>query len=219
MKRALLLSLSCLILSCQGSKPESPAPSASAVSNAAAYPDKPAQPPAVPSVAGLTGAGLTVAAEKPSVDAVASALSGAAPPSGAAGKPGVNAAQGATSVVSGPVAKGEGFQVHLEAQDSYAVGTPSSVKVVLKATPPFHCNDKYPYKFTPSAGPGLTFKEPVARGMNIAPGESTMDIGFTASQAGSLTVGGELSFSVCTEDRCLVEKQVITVTVNVKGAS
>jgi hypothetical protein len=148
----------------------------------------------------------------PSVSAGASAASAAG--SVASGGSGAGAA-----TVSGPAAQGEGFDVHLEAQGPFEVGKAASVKVVLKATSPFHCNEKYPYKFTPTPGANLQFNEAVARGMNITPTEATMNVGFTATQAGNLTLAGELSFSVCTDDRCLVEKQALTVPLMVKGAS
>jgi hypothetical protein len=153
-----------------------------------------------------------------SAAALASAL-GATPPSSAANSAGPGTGTAASPGISGPVVAGEGFAVHLEAQGAPTLGKASSVKVVLNAKAPFHCNDKYPYKFTPTANPSLTFSEAVARGMNIAPTEATMDVSFTPTQAGALTVSGELSFSVCTDDRCLVEKQALSVVVNVKGAS
>lgn len=213
-----------LCLSCQSQE--------SAVANSA-----PANPPAISAKPAETSKSAAAPADNavaaqasargPSAEAVASALVGS-PSVAAAGtasagtqpaSASVPAAAAEGSPVKGAVSTGEGFAVHLEAQGSYTVGKPSSVTVVLKAAAPFHCNDKYPYKFTPTPSAGLTFKEAVARGMNIAPSEATMDVGFTSTQAGKLTLTGELSFSVCTDDRCLVEKQPLSVTVNVKDAS
>jgi hypothetical protein len=231
---AALLSLHC--------KSQEPADSKGASANPVALEPAAAEPAGGASgrpVGATKGASDPAAgAQGPSADTVASALMGTgaigtgagavgagAPSAASAGTGASNgasngtAAAGTGATVKGAVSTGEGFAVHLEALGSYTVGTPSSVKVVLKATSPFHCNDKYPYKFTPTPGAGLTFKEAVARGMNIAPNEATMDVGFTSTQAGKLNLSGELSFSVCTEDRCLVEKQPLSVTLNVKDAS
>jgi hypothetical protein len=211
-----------LCLSCQS---QESAEAKNAPANAPVVSVKPAETPKSAAAPADNAVAAQASARGPSAEAVASALVGSPPAAGTASagtQPASASAPAAAaegSTVKGSVSTGEGFAVHLEAQGSYTVGKPSSVTVVLKAAAPFHCNDKYPYKFTPTPSAGLTFKEAVARGMNIAPSEATMDVGFTSTQAGKLTLSGELSFSVCTEDRCLVEKQPLSVTVNVKDAS
>jgi hypothetical protein len=132
--------------------------------------------------------------------------------------PAVEAASTAAAA-TGPVVQGEGFAAHLQASGSYQVGKPAEVQVVLQAQAPFHCNDKYPYKFTPAPNAAATYSEAIVRKINITPARSTMAITFTPSQAGKLAVSGELSFSVCTDDKCLVEKQTLSIEVDVKGAS
>jgi hypothetical protein len=129
----------------------------------------------------------------------------------------VGAALGA-SAVQGPAVSGEGFKVYLEAQPSYVAGKPAHVRVVLLATAPFHCNDKYPYKFTTTASDGIEFAEPVVRNANVGTERATLDVPFTPKRAGKLTLNGELSFSVCTDDKCLIEKQALSVPVQVSGS-
>lgn len=118
---------------------------------------------------------------------------------------------------AGPAVKGEGFVAHLETRGDYHVGKPATVQAVLLAQQPFHCNDKYPYKFTGAPAANVTFKEAVVRKMSIGAERSTMDIEFTPTQAGKVTLSGELAFSVCTDDKCLVEKQTLSVVVDVKS--
>jgi hypothetical protein len=124
-----------------------------------------------------------------------------------------------TQASKGPAVSGEGFSAHLQATGTFEVGKASSVQVVLDAAPPFHCNDKYPYKFTLTKTPGLTFPADVVRDMKIGESQSTMTVPFTPDQPGAKTLTGELAFSVCTDDKCLIEKQQLSVTIDIKGAS
>jgi hypothetical protein len=43
-----------------------------------------------------------------------------------------------------------------------------------------------------------------------------MSVPFLASQPGNATIAGELSFSICTEERCVIEKQRLAVTIDVQ---
>lgn len=124
----------------------------------------------------------------------------------------------APSTRRGAAAKGEGFTVFLEGQSSHKLNQPSSVKLVLVADAPFKCNEQYPYRFTAASNAGVQYKEPVVRAMNIDKQMSTMTIPFTPSAAGSQTVSGELAFSVCTEDKCLIEKETVSLVIDVSGS-
>jgi hypothetical protein len=54
--------------------------------------------------------------------------------------------------------------------------------------------------------------------MNVDKQRSTMSVPFTPTQAGSHTLSGELAFSVCTDDKCLIEKQTLSFPVDVSGS-
>lgn len=98
----------------------------------------------------------------------------------------------------------------------YEVGKPGALTAVLTAQGEYHCNDKYPYKFTlDPAPPGVSFPSTVVKGMNITEKRSTMSIPFSASEKGAKTISGTLAFSVCNADRCLIEKQKLSITINV----
>jgi hypothetical protein len=115
------------------------------------------------------------------------------------------------------VASGESYEASLETSGDYAVGAPSAVLLSLSAKPPFKCNAQYPYKFIPDAPPsGVSYPSPVARGMQVDGKHASMSVPFTASHAGSYLVGGVLSFSTCTAERCLVDKARLSVLVDVR---
>lgn len=118
----------------------------------------------------------------------------------------------------GPSVTGEGFEAFM-AVPEVAAGKSATARVVLDAVAPFHCNDKYPYKFTIEPTPGVTYPSTTLKDMQIGERRSTMAVPFTVNEPGKKTLTGELSFSVCTDDKCLIEKQKLTVTVDVEGAS
>lgn len=116
--------------------------------------------------------------------------------------------------VAGSGAAGEGYALSISAQSPVRSGATSSAAVVLSAKDPYKCNDKYPYKLVldpPSAG--VSYPQQTVRGMAVGEKQSTMSVPFTVAQPGSATIAGTLHFSVCTADKCLIEKQKVSVTV------
>ncbi len=124
-----------------------------------------------------------------------------------------------TPTIRGAAVSGEGFRAHLQSASKLQKGKPGSIQLVLEAVAPFHCNDKYPYKFTPSPTPGVSYPGAVIKNMTVGEQRSTMNIPFTAGDAGEKQLSGEFAFSVCTDDKCLIEKQKLSITVNVADAS
>ncbi len=133
-----------------------------------------------------------------------------APDKGAAEK------SAAAKTVQGNVVNEEPFSAWLQVASPAKAGAPVQLEAVLVAKPPYHCNDEYPHKFKLSAAPaGLTYPEETVRGMKVTPERGVLAIPVNAQGAGKPTVGGTLSFSVCTEERCLVEKRELSVTLDV----
>jgi hypothetical protein len=94
------------------------------------------------------------------------------------------------------------------------VGQGASALVVLTAKDPYKCNDKYPYKFVLDApSGGVSYPAQTVRGMSIADKRSSMSIPFSVGQAGAATIAGQLHFSICTAEKCLIEKRQLSVTV------
>jgi pyruvate/2-oxoglutarate dehydrogenase complex dihydrolipoamide acyltransferase (E2) component len=112
-----------------------------------------------------------------------------------------------------------GFDLSLEApKASVKAGQPGSVEVVLAAKAPFHVNDKYPIKLKLKETPGVKYDNLVIGkdAVKLEPMKAVMPVSFTAAAAGKHTVAGQFAFSVCTEDKCLMEKRDLVLDVMVE---
>jgi hypothetical protein len=123
----------------------------------------------------------------------------------------------AGQVVQGAVVAEEPFSVWLQAVSPISAGAPAKVEAVLVAKAPYHCNAEYPHKFKLGPAPaGLSFPEPVVKGMQVTAERSVLAIPVQAQSPGKAAVSGTLSFSVCTDERCLVEKRELALELEVK---
>jgi hypothetical protein len=150
--------------------------------------------------------------EEPSAAAAPSAPADVAP-SQRADAP--KAAPGQT--VQGTVVQDETFSTWLQAASPVVAGSPATVEAVLVAKAPYHCNAEYPHKFKLAAAPaGLSYPEATVKGMQVTAERSVLRIPVVAQSAGKSTVSGTLHFSVCNDDRCLVEKRELSLNLEVK---
>jgi hypothetical protein len=170
---------------------------------------------------GSTPSGTAPAAAP--IDKAALALAPSPSPASAAGAaPAAQlAAPSAQPLGAGPrqggVVNDEAFSTWLEADSPVAAGSKSHVEAVLVAKAPYHCNAEYPHKFKLNAAPaGLSYPEDTVRGMQVTAERGVLRIPVQAQNAGPATVSGTLSFSVCTEERCLVEKRDLSLNLEVK---
>ena len=95
-------------------------------------------------------------------------------------------------------------------------GKPSTVGVRVASRGGYHVNLEYPMAFRPSPESTVTFEgsriplRPVATSpCQGHPQEScaiTLDLPFVAPAGGEGRLGGTLAFSVCSAERCLIEK-------------
>ncbi len=110
------------------------------------------------------------------------------------------------------------FTLKLEPRAPYAVGTPGVVILQLKAKEPHHINQEYPHKLKLKASDGVTYPQPILsrQSMKIAPMQADLTVPLTPNRSGELTISGEFAFSLCTADRCLIEKRTLAVAINVK---
>jgi hypothetical protein len=142
----------------------------------------------------------------------ARATAGDAPGAAPAPAPAEAAASGAAKFTD------PAFDLSLEApKASLKAGQAGSVEVLLVAKAPFHVNDKYPIKLKLKETPGVKY-ETLTLGKDAAKVETmtaVMPVAFTP-EAGKRTVAGTLSFSVCTEDKCLMEKRELALDVAVE---
>ena len=110
------------------------------------------------------------------------------------------------------------FELSLSPQGSYEAGKPAAAQIVLDAKPPFHVNEKYPYKFKPRDEAGLSFASAVVGkdNMQLEKARATMTVPFTVQTSGKHTLAGQFSFSVCTDDKCLIEKRDLSLLLEAK---
>lgn len=111
------------------------------------------------------------------------------------------------------------FELSLEApKAAIKAGQAGALDVVLVAKAPYHVNDKYPIKLKLKESPGIKYENMVV-GKDAAKVETmkaVMPVSFTPDAAGKRTVAGQFAFSVCTEDKCLMEKRDLALDVTVE---
>lgn len=188
----------------QGAAPAEPSAAVKLTGGSAASPT-----PAAPAAAPAAAAAVDAPAGKPALELADKAGKGTAEKSAEAKAP-------AGKTVQGAVVNEEPFSTWLQVTSPAKAGAPLQLEAVLVAKPPYHCNEEYPHKFKLNAAPaGLSYPEETVRGMKVTPERSVLTIPVNAQSAGKPTVAGTLSFSVCTEERCLVEKRELSVALDV----
>lgn len=158
------------------------------------------------------------AAEEPR--SASNAAAPAAPPSAAETTNGAPAAAAAAvppepATAGGAKVSDPSFDVSLEAPKApLKAGQIGSVEVLLVAKAPFHVNDKYPLKMKLKETPGVKYSTLVI-GKDAAKVETmraTLPVSFTP-EAGKRQIAGQFLFSVCTDDKCLMEKRDLALDV------
>lgn len=134
------------------------------------------------------------------------------PPAGSA-----EAVPAATAAAKSSAIEEDSFALLLRPSGSYKVGQAGQVEVVLDAKAPYKVNDKYPYKFKLEPSAGLKFPNQVVKeGVKLEQKRAVMPVGFTPESSGPKNVRGQFSFSVCTEERCLIEKRDLSLAIDVQ---
>jgi hypothetical protein len=107
------------------------------------------------------------------------------------------------------------FSLTMEAKGPFAAGKPAAVNVVLTAKGPHHVNQEYPHKLKLKATDGITYPQAVIGrdAMRISNTQAEFSVPLTPSRSGKLTVGGDFAFSLCTADRCLIEKRALALEI------
>jgi hypothetical protein len=156
----------------------------------------------------------------PAAEEPRSASNATAPLPAAAAPDAPSAAAPAADVAATPGApkvSDAAFDLSLEApKAALKAGQAGTVEVVLVAKAPFHVNDKYPIKLKLKETPGIKYDNLVI-GKDAAKVEqmkAVMPVSFTP-EAGKRSVAGQFAFSVCTEDKCLMEKRDLALQISV----
>jgi len=222
-QRFLSVVAACALFSaCQASESREPVkepPAASAAPAAQAQATQPLQRSAPTAAAAPTAvaapANPTPAAAAQNTAVPVHTVSAADAPKGADGKAPA-ASAGAAKPVQGAVVTEEAFSAWLQAASPAKAGAPVQLEAVLVAKAPYHCNPEYPHKFKFSAAPaGVSYPEETVKSMKVTPERSVLAIPVNAQAAGKPTIAGTLSFSVCTEERCMVEKRDLSLALEV----
>ncbi|HYQ45661.1 MAG TPA: hypothetical protein VER11_26995 [Polyangiaceae bacterium] len=176
-------------------------------------------------VSGLLCWGSLVACKnQPPPAAEASAEPTPPPPAPHAAAAPLAAADSAAPAAAAPAAAASSkyseapFDVEIQAKGAYTSGQPGTVEIVVNAKPPFHANDKYPYKFKINETPGIKYANLIVDkdAVKVEKTRATVSVPLTPESAGKHTVSGKLFFSVCNDDQCLVEKRDLALAIDAK---
>lgn len=109
----------------------------------------------------------------------------------------------------------EAFDVSLLAPSELGAQKPLSFTVKLTAKSGYKVNDEYPIKFVVESTPGVTAaKQKVTReDATIDKKSAQLPVVVTLEGPGPHRIAGRLSFSVCTDERCLIEKRDLSLSV------
>jgi hypothetical protein len=136
--------------------------------------------------------------------------------------PAASATPAAAPAPAGAAAEAEFWRVALEAPASFRPGEPTAATVRIAARGGYHVNLDYPAAFVPAADATADF--PAPRVKLDAPEKTACEghpadtcalaarVPLTPRAGGDLRVAGTLHFSVCTAERCLIEKAPLAVT-------
>jgi hypothetical protein len=109
------------------------------------------------------------------------------------------------------------FDLSIEPKGDFKSGQAATVEIVLVAKAPFKVNDKYPYKFKVKEGGGVKYPGPVIKeGVKLEKMRAVLPVPVTPESAGKKQIAGRFDFSVCTPERCLIEKRELALAIDVK---
>jgi len=102
---------------------------------------------------------------------------------------------------------------------SYKAGEKASFNVTLQPKTGFHINGQFPIRFKANTPPeGVTYDKPLLKREDgkFTDTDGSFQVDFTAAKAGTYTVGGTISLSVCNEKTCTMEKVALEAAIEVK---
>jgi hypothetical protein len=173
---------------------------------------------AAPSASASSADASATATATATASAVASASASASPAEGHTGTAtAASAAPSGEPVVGEKKTNGSAYTAYMSAAKSYKAGKPGAVTVVVNAGEGYHINKEYPYKVKLDAPPaGVSYPSDTIRDVNRSEKTATMSVPFNADAAGSATISGTCSFSVCTDANCVIDKVPVSVTVKIE---
>ncbi len=130
----------------------------------------------------------------------------ASPPSGTAG------------LASAPSFDEPGFSLRFISAEPYAVGKTGALRIELKAKAPYHVNQEYPHKFKLKPSDAVEFpNQNFGRdSMTVEQMSVGLNVPLKPTRVGMAKLEGEFAFSLCTADRCLIEKRTLATEIRVQ---
>lgn len=124
--------------------------------------------------------------------------------------------QGSERAGGKPSYKEEAFSLSLEAPPAVSSGKEAAFKVILTAAGGYKVNDEYPLKFQFAETANVRPKKSTVRKEDavLEKQRAELPLPVTIESPGKHKVSGTLSFSVCTDERCLIEKRDLSVEVD-----
>ena len=111
------------------------------------------------------------------------------------------------------------FAVTFQPSGQYAIGKEGAALVRLTPQGGYKVNTEYPIRFDCQSPPsdGITYPKPTLQQTDakVDESEATFSVPFVPTKAGKQRVEGLLSFSVCNDQRCVMDKQKVTLDVTV----
>jgi hypothetical protein len=108
------------------------------------------------------------------------------------------------------------FNLSIAPRAAVSRGQSGELVISLTAKSPFHVNQEYPHRFKVSATRGLTTptstiqRDPI----KVTPARLELVVPVTLGANGPFGLDGEMSFSLCTAEKCLMEKRPLTVALD-----
>jgi hypothetical protein len=125
-----------------------------------------------------------------------------------------------TAINTGAKVDSDSYAIEMKATGPYKAGAEGTVEVTLTAKGDYHINKQYPYKFKliDPAPDGVTFPKAILKKEDGAFDEkkATFKVPFVVTKAGKAKVSGTLSLSVCSDANCIMEKQLVEVSIDAK---
>jgi hypothetical protein len=111
------------------------------------------------------------------------------------------------------------YSLKLDVPTAAKKGQRTVVKLHVVPGTGYHMNKDFPTALTLVPPAGLTLEKPKQLGKDAAKLEEAgadFDVAFTAADAGSKVVTGELKFAVCSANSCDPKKETVRFTVTVQ---
>lgn len=118
------------------------------------------------------------------------------------------------------------FELAFSGAGPFFAGKQAVVAITLTAKAGFHVNPEYPVSFKPEGFEAVKFagdRVPLTAGSKTPCAEKAEDacqvefpLPLTPEKAGAAKIAGVLGFSVCSADKCLIEKEPLTLAIKVE---